>query len=508
MANTNPGDAGILRKEQNVSAMALYSTLLAPIDPAPNSQEELRRAIAPLMELIPELKAYDTDSKEGREEFPRTVAALLNLGSLIRAGIAKEELNNSDSGEVGLSAALYVTPAALEHQAKAYQRAQDIFQAEYRRFSGQQPEAQRITIEQFQGLVELYSPLFSSKEETDRHLNTKAVALALVYGDLFKLPQIKAELGKALRDADVADHDIALQQAFNPENIGKVSHLFPSLGTLPSSHVNRISSEVIQGVNLGHVLQVENCPASLTGIAALATDPAALKCWLLTNLMDIASARARADNPDSWIGSALMNRSLVQGLLDFSAELPHLGKDKEIQFFDAVHKRIFARPYYRDIHEDTELDAEAKSSLYRLSRFLSFETDNRSLQELIASWKRMGREDQELLTGFFMNSGFDPFEPKIIVTYLPYVFTQLYAKHFELPEALDGALGSMRNALTAGSDYDWNRRGGTLDGLLTISGQNCWFNQLRNLTKDQLGQNLQFEVLESAGKTPELKLKS
>ena len=120
----------------------------------------------------------------------------------------------------------------------------------------------------------------------------------------------------------------------------------------------------------------------------------------------------------------------------------------------------------------------------------------------------MGREDQELLTGFFMNSGFDPFEPKIIVTYLPYVFTQLYAKHFELPEALDGALGSMRNALTAGSDYDWNRRGGTLDGLLTISGQNCWFNQLRNLTKDQLGQNLQFEVLESAGKTPELKLKS
>jgi hypothetical protein len=508
MANLNPIDAGMDRREQNVLAMALYSVLVAPIDPAPKSPEELRRAISPLMELIPELKAYDTDSKEGREEFPRTASALLNLGSLIRAGIAKEELHNSDSGEVGLSAALYVTPAALEHQSKADQRAQEIFQAEYRRFSGQQSELQRITIEQFQKLVELYSPLFSPKEETDRYLNTKAVALALVYGDLFKLPHIKSELEKGLKEADVADHDIALQQAFNPENIGKVSHLFPSLGTLPPSYANRISSEVIQGVNLGHVLQVENCAASLTSTAALAKDPAALKCWLLANLMDIAAARARSDNPDSWIGSALMNRSLGQGLLDFSSELASLKEGSEVQFFDAVHRRISARPYYASIHEDTDLDEKTKAAVYRLSRFLSFETDNRSLPELIASWKRMEVDDQKLLSAFFINSGFDPSEPKIIVTYLPYVFTQLYAKHFDLPQALDGALRSIRNALNARDDYDWNRKGGTLDGLLTISGQNCWFNQLRNLTKDQLLKDLGFEVVENAGKTPELKLKS
>jgi hypothetical protein len=332
--------------------------------------------------------------------------------------------------------------------------------------------------------------------------------LAVVYGDLFKLPDVKAELRKVLKEADVADHDIALQQAFNSENIDKVKHLFPSLDTLPPNYANRISSEVIQGVNLGHVLQVENCAASLNGVAALAKDPEALKCWLLANLMDIASARARADSPDSWFGSALMNRSLCQGLLDFSAELGSLREDKEIQFFDAVHGRIFDRPYYKGIHDDAELIGEAKLAVYRLSRFFSFETDNRPLPELIAAWKRMGETDQQMMKDFFLNSGFEPFEPKIIITYLPYVFTQLYAKHFELPQALDGALGSMRNALTAGSDYDWNRKGGALEGILTISGQNCWFNQLRNLTRDQLHHELQFQVAESAGKTPELKLKS
>lgn len=468
-------DLEVIRHKRDIADF-----IRTPLQEIPATLEALRSTLRPLCRAIPELTNYDLSTEDGRREFPRTTSAILNLGIMLRTGDAIEKLQLSKAGS------------------SEFERATAQLQSEYASFSVQQPAEGRITIDQFQALARLFEPIRKDPAAI------QAVTLALVYGDIFKLKNVTEILKQRLPNSDHADHDLALQQAFAPQNIGKFKDLFPSIQELPAAYQQRVLSEIRGGVNLGHVLQMENCAGSLSDLHKLAQqDPEGLRYWLLPTLMDISAARADANKPQSWLGSSLMNRSLCAGLLDVAAALPTLKQQGPVAFFNQVHESIKKRPYYDALRADRSLQPTERETIYRLSRFFSFETDNRALPELIRSWKGLTEGDRKALLKFFGNTGLNADSPKTIVSYLPYVFTQLYAPKFPLPEAINGSIKMMLRVLLATENFDWKGN----PAIRQVAGQNVWFGRLKNLTADQLFPGPTFEVART-GRTPELLVKS
>lgn len=446
----------------------------------PQSLEELRRVIAPLQAAIPELGRYDITTADGKREFPRTVASLSNLGIMLRGCDALKVLD-TEGGSEG-----------------QHVRAAASFEHEYKLFSEAQTELERLTPDQFRALVRLYAPIAENSD------GIKTVALAIAYGDLFKMPEVKTVLRSRVQDADLSDHDISLRQAFLPENIDKFRDIFPTYFTLPLRYQHHISTEVIDGVNLGHILQVETCAAALSGLKQIASaDAQGLTFWLLPTLMDISGARANATKPESWVGSVLANRALTPTLLAFADKLPVLAETDEATFFDAFQASVANRPFYAPILSDKEIAVDQQQTVFRLARYLSWETDNRPISTLIEAWKGLGSEQKELLSSYFLRTGFDPEQPKVVVTYLPYIFTQLYAKHFDLPRATNMALDSVCKLLGSINEYADART----SAVRTYAGQNLWFKDLQGLTAESLEHPLVFEVHDSSGGTPEVRLR-
>jgi hypothetical protein len=88
-----------------------------------------------------------------------------------------------------------------------------------------------------------------------------------------------------------------------------------------------------------------------------------------------------------------------------------------------------------------------------------------------------------------------------------YMFSQLYARHFELPQALDRCLPSLSNMLEV--VLEGAKKSKTTDcktGMPVFSGEALW-RTLRLFEKSKLEAGpLRFRIRETVGGTPELVL--
>jgi hypothetical protein len=452
-----------------------------PDQEKPQKLDELWSLIRPVCNVIPELNRYDITSAEGRREFPRTACSIAILGCILRASDALKTLD---------------APAVEANRRVA---AAESLMAEFYRFSGPQAPALRVSLDQFIGVVGLFRGI-----SDDAHA-VATIAVAVVYGDLCKMPQVKESLKKSI-NADIADHDIALNEAFKPENIRKCSDLFPTMFCLPAEYQRRIHSEVLSGLNLGHVLQAETCAAALTPLKRqTAQDPQGLTYWLLPTLLDILGARADGGSPETWSGSVLGNVNLVPALLLFARQLPELATDGEASFFDTFQSNLSRGRFYQPIFADPALTPRYQDTVFRLSRFFSWETDARPMAPLIEGFKNLSASEKELIAKYFLSTGLTPGEPKVVVPYLPYVFTQLYSKHLELPKAISYALDTMCSLLRRIEDEQRLNGEGERTGIRTYSAQEVWFNTLRLMSKEKLvDRPLNLALDEPQGGVPEV----
>jgi hypothetical protein len=447
---------------------------------APQTLEELQTISQLLSTLIPELGHYDLTTTDGRREFPRTAASLAILGGLLRAADA---LNLLDSLSTTDNPRRVAAAQALAEEWDAFSKPQD--------------PSLKLSLDEFTKLARLFKPLTLDAPAA------LATALSLVYGDLCKMPDITKALHQRFL-GDTADHDIALQQALHPDNVSTCSDLFPTLASCSPELRRQVQIEVTHGVNLGHIIQAETCAAALSRLEDLAgSNTQILRNWFLSAVLDILGARADEKNPASWAGSVLGNRNLIPALLTFAEHLPTLASTGREAFFDTFQSAVAKRPFYSAIVNDSILPDTEKAALFRLARFLSWETDNRPVGTLVEAWKCLPQGKRNLLVNYFMNPGSDPQNPKPIVTYLPYVFTQMYAKHFPLPEALSRSLDTITDLLERISEHETNVTSHI--GVRTYSAQGIWFGKLRGMSKAELEeQSLKLAVTEQAGRTPEV----
>jgi hypothetical protein len=253
----------------------------------------------------------------------------------------------------------------------------------------------------------------------------------------------------------------------------------------------------------------------LTCAATIATfrdhtagDRDALNFWLLPSLLDIFAARADQASPETWRGSVLGNANLVPAMVVFAEHLPRLHTEGALALFDGFQREVSRRGFYQPIFKSADLSAREKDTVFRISRYLAWETDHRDVETLLSVFKSRSEEDKELLTAFFMNDGFDPERPKAIITYLPYVFSQLYAKHLPLAEATDKTITTLCTLLRRIEECELYSLSDTRAGFREYAGQNVWFRDLRSLPAKRLrGEALRLSVAVSDGR-PEVVLES
>jgi hypothetical protein len=355
---------------------------------------------------------------------------------------------------------------------------------EYQNFVGHPDGRARITFDQFQRFAQIFAPL-----NTDHELLT-LVCLEVVYSDIAKLSSMREVLASNL-GIDTSDHDVALGQAFTHPQFDRIAEYFPSLQTIPEEVYTTLQGNLTSSFNIGAMLQIEVPAAVSRPLGEFAAHHHhAVTGWFLASLADIFGARAEENDPASWHTSRLVNDTLAENLLEVARNLTILShKESALTFFDTLHAAIYAREYYRPLRETPLLPDDEKQTVYRLCRFLSFELDARPLDDLIHHWTVLNPSQKALLTGFLNNSGLDSESPRPVVTYLPYLFNRLYARHLPLNEALGRFLGDMSGILgqlkATNRETRWaHEEDGA--GYYTVSCQDTWRYSLQHLRGEDL----------------------
>lgn len=448
-------------------------------DRRPQSLEDLSRVLAPLKAIIPELAEYETSSEEAKRELPRTATGLIILGSLMRAGSVWESLKQ---------------PMLVQNR----QAATEVLLREFENFSRPQNHESRITFQQFTEIASLFEPYTRNAEAI------ACIAISLVYGDLLKLPHIQQKLVGIVGER-VVDHDLAIKEAFKSENLEKICHVLPTLARLPEEYQYRIQAEILHGANLGHILEASTCGVVLQGLKdASAEDPGVLDFWLLPTLLDIFGARADYTKPESWCGSVLANRHLVPAILTFAHHLHVLHDTDVYTFYDSFQNALGQSAYYKQIVNDEALSETDKQVVFRLSRYFYWETDSRDLGILIAEYKARPTHEKEMLARYFLNDGSNVDDPKAVITYFPYLFSQAYAKHLPEATALRYTLTSLNSLLLRVEEYESHFDTAATDGIRVYAGQNIWFKTLRPMTmQDALSGGVRLAIAHNGG-TPEV----
>lgn len=449
----------------------------------PQTLEQLWDVSAPLRNQIPELERYSLAVVEGQREFPRTVTGLAIFGSLLRACDAMQVL---------------AKPAAVEKR----QEASQLLLREFENFTAPQRCEERLSYDQFTEIVRLFQPYADNVDAVS------TIALALSYGDMCKMPEAQRVVHERIGHV-ATDHDTALREVFQAENLPKFADLFPTMAMLPAEYQRRIQAEVLYGPHLGHILECLTCAATLVPFREhTAGDRDALNFWLLPTLLDIFAARADHAKPETWRGSVLGNANLVPAMLTFAEQLPRLHSEGALAFFDGFQHELSKRRFYEPIYAAADLSTREKNTVFRLSRYLVWETDQREVETLLDVYRSRSTQDKETLAGFFMNDGFDREKPKAIITYLPYVFSQLYAKHLPLAEATDKTITTLCALLRRIEECELYTLADTRSGFREYAGQNVWFKDLRSLPAERLrGETLRLSVAVKDGR-PEVVLES
>jgi hypothetical protein len=428
--------------------------------------EQLWERSASLRAIIPELSCYDIGTIDGRIEFPRTMAALAAVGVMMRAALALELLDR---------------PVL---RAEDRRQASQTVTEEFENFAIHSHERTGMTFEQFQRFARLFAPL-----NTNHDLLT-LVCLEVIYGDMAKLASIREVLGKNLA-IDTSDHDLALTTALRHPDFKTVASLFPTVNTLSPETFTTLLGNLAHGFNIGAMLQIEVPAAVSRPLAEISKENTeAIQTWFLASLADIFGARAVANDPKSWHTSPLVTVTLAEDLLTVAPHLATLSADSTgVEFFESLHAALYERSYYQPIRDAAKLSEDERRTIYRLSRFLSFQTDARPIDTLIKHWSALSTEQRTRLTEFFDNPGLNPETPRPSITYIPYLFNRMYVRHFPLNEALDRFLNDITDLFArleaTGSATRWAREESD-GGYYTASCQDTWRHSLQHLGRDEL----------------------
>jgi len=480
-----------LRQQSNhFDARALHESVVKLDLHAVNltNLEQLWDASSPLRTLIPELSLYAITTVDGRAEFPRTMAALASMGTMMRAAHALALLDRPVLG------------------VKERMKASTVLREEYTNFTIHPNNKLGMTFDQFQRFARLFEPLNCN------HSVLTLAALEVVYGDLGKLSSIRKALTTKL-GIDTSDHDAALLTAFEHPLFHTVANYFPTVGTISQEIYGNLHANLTRGFNIGGMLQIEVPAAVAKPLSEVAiTNQDGVTAWFLASLADIFGARAEASDPVSWHTSRLVTGTLAEDLLEVAQHLDKLSpEDNGLGFFNSLHESLYARPYYQPIRDAHHLSHDEKRSVYRLSRFLSFQTDSRPIEALINHWREMSQTERHLFTSFLDNAGLDAETPRPIITYIPYLFNRLYVRHFPLNEALGRFSSDMTDLLqqlaATGDEARWARAEGGA-GYYTVSCQDTWRHSLQGMRREEIEKrNPRLTVIRNEKDNPEVVVK-
>jgi len=394
------------------------------------------------------------------------MAALASMGIMMRAADALALL---DRPVLAVEERMKASTALIE---------------EYKNFTTNADSRSGMTFEQFQRFARLFAPLNSN------HTVLTLTALEVVYGDLAKLTSIRHALTTNL-GIDTSDHDAALLTALEHPDFHTIAHYFPTLGTLTAELSTALQSNLTRGFNIGGMLQIEITAAVAKPLSEIAaTNQDGVTAWFLASLADIFGARAEAGDPVSWHTSRLVTGTLAEDLLEVARHLNKLSPDDNgLGFFDSLHESLYTREYYQPIRDAHHLSHNEKRTLYRLSRFLSFQTDSRPIEALITHWGEMSETQRNSITNFLNNSGLNPETPRPVITYIPYLFNRLYVRHFSLNEALGRFTNDITDLLqqlaASGDETKWARAEGSA-GYYTVSCQDTWRHSLQGMRREEI----------------------
>lgn len=459
--------------------------------------EGLYQKVAPLRRILPELADYaGTGSAErfssqvAMREFPRMVGAFINFGIFLRAcdGLTLLEGDSAPSNE-----RMRCGREMLERELTLFSRAQ------------RQPE-KRLDLEtHFIPLVRLFQPIARDPELIE------TIATALVMSDLCKMPHIKRVLVERIEGVDMSDHERALAQVLHPANWEAIQDIFPSFFRLSQQQRSLITAEIEYGANIGNLLQMEVGASALSGVRQLAQNSIeGVRVWILSSILDISSARAQAGDPGSWQGSELITPPLALDLVAFCESALNLSWMDERSALNSFWNAVAGREFYRELFEDTVMTLRDRCGVFCLARYLSLETDyspnSEVLRVLSDVWLQLPEKQRDRISVYLQRSGDNPHDPRPTATYMIYMFTQLYAKQFPLPEALSRCLPSIGNLIEAIEDSARAAPASAREGMPLYSGEALW-PKLQLLSDETLSASpLQFRIVHQPGMTPQIEL--
>ena len=261
------------------------------------------------------LKARFTSGKEGQQELKNSLveqrqrlstlfSSASDVAKIMQLAVAYPEMNmlttdvaaSPESGITSEKSTLGEQLLGLSRDAtKEFDRTatsllnlNQVLTGDYEAFTDCQSDSStRLTKESFAGLQRYTRKVLGYNRLTKRVNSNKLDAMVtfLVINDLGKINAIVNEVESRTGKKE-QDHDAVLLTA-----LSKYPSLSTSFQRLPAREQNVIIDSLKPNFNIGQLIQGENVPASLNGLAQLKQD--ALDFYLLHAIFDIAGARGQ-----------------------------------------------------------------------------------------------------------------------------------------------------------------------------------------------------------------------
>lgn len=345
-----------------------------------------------------ELKSYERvdDLERARQltgRFPELEASILNYTHATPEQSVKAQSGATVFGE------LYpeYNSASLSEADRAYVsvRALDwVRDGDYASFTACQPASTRLTPDSFLWLQRHTKEVLDvvAGVEVMRIMMVGAVSVAqtdLAINDLGKLGALQDRVKQFSNLPGSVDHDVLMLRGLSED-----ATLSPSFWALMPEQRELVLDGLRSGVNISQIMQLENVPASLTGLAEI-SEPAR-KLHMFHSLYDLAGAAGhKVQN-----GSVTVSEPTLQNYRNVIESLEGLGTDKTAQeaYDEYVSRKAF----------EFGLDARVPED-YAVTRLATMmrKSNPEEAQQIRAVFEGLHVNTQAILTAELTRSGID-----------------------------------------------------------------------------------------------------